>query len=306
MADPIKIAAFADMSGTLTAIGLSFSIEAGKGSRFPTTNDGSWNAFIYDDYYRDFATAYQNNAGECVRISARSTDTFTISSRAYLDPASKGAIAFTDTSKRYRVELNVNNDNFSTILAPTTFVKPILSEFSLKNNSAGVTATQTSRGIYLYQPGGISGANMNVLTKAKTGTYSIEIAFQICSPGSSVYQTYGFTWRDASGKLVLMQYVQNDGSMVVQKWSSPTTYVTDYVTPIGGFGVSAVGKIFWMKATMDAVNRTLSYSMDGEHWTQIYTGAFNDYMTPTEAGVAWESTNFGVQAFMHLYHWKEY
>lgn len=303
MADPVKIAAFANMVGTLSAVGTSFDVEAGKGARFPTTSDGSWNAFIYDDYYRDFATAYHAGAGECLRISARSTDTFTISNRAYIDPASKGAIAFTDTSKRYRVELNINNDNLSDLsglLAPSGgLVKPILTDLTWVNQSTA-TATQTNRGIYMEDPK-LTGDHFRILKKSQTGTYIFTVGFnQQIIGGSGVGLKTGIILRQSSdGKLIFFGLDSGNTTLKVYKFNSPGSISGEYAQQF----IQASYYTLWLRFVISASTRVASVAIDGENFLQVHTTTLTDFLTPDEIGLAVNSNASSVGG-AHYYSFK--
>lgn len=104
MADVPKLSAFSTLASGITAGASSLTVQSGHGARFPdTATDGAFNVCIYDSRYKNFDVAYRAGMGEVVRVTSRSSDTFTIT-RAQ---EGTSAVAFNTTGVTYRVEQNI-------------------------------------------------------------------------------------------------------------------------------------------------------------------------------------------------------
>lgn len=104
MADVPKLSAFSTLAAGIAADATSLTVASGHGARFPTTaSEGAFNICVYDSAYKNFDVAYRAGAGEVMRCTSRSTDTFTVT-RAQ---EGTSALAFNTAKKTYRVEQNM-------------------------------------------------------------------------------------------------------------------------------------------------------------------------------------------------------
>lgn len=106
MSDQVKNFAYSTTSAAVTAGATSFSVQSGHGARFPATSGGAYNLVVWNPQYPNASVAYQNSAAEIVRVTTRSTDTFSVITRAQ---EGTSAIAW---GADWRVEMNVTAKNF--------------------------------------------------------------------------------------------------------------------------------------------------------------------------------------------------
>lgn len=106
MSDQVKNFAYSTTTAAVTAVATSFSVQSGHGSRFPATSGGAYNLVVWNPIHGTAAIAANNSAAEIVRVTTRSTDTFSVITRAQ---EGTSAIAW---GADWRVEMNVTAKNF--------------------------------------------------------------------------------------------------------------------------------------------------------------------------------------------------
>ncbi len=109
--DQIQNFAIGQLLNGITAAATSAVVASGQGARFPDPADGEYNVVIWDTLYNSAAEAYWSSAAEIVRVTAKSTDTFTIT-RAQ---ESTTARAFNVSGHSYNFELNATTRLFDLI-----------------------------------------------------------------------------------------------------------------------------------------------------------------------------------------------
>ena len=139
----------------ITAAATSAVLESGQGTRFPDPTSGEYNVVIWDRLYNSAAEAYRAGAAEIVRVTAKSTDTLTIT-RAQ---ESTSAVALNTSGHEYDVELAATAKIFTDLntQGPTKLYAAVLSQSGTsaptvteaKNGFTGtMTLARTSAGIY--------------------------------------------------------------------------------------------------------------------------------------------------------------
>ena len=119
MSDQVKNGAYSTTTAAVTSVATSFSVQSGHGSRFSATTLSGYNLCVWNPNYPTFAIALQNSQAEIVRVTTRSTDTFSVIVRAR---EGTSAIAW---GVGWRVEENITADKFPVIAVTTGQVTSI-------------------------------------------------------------------------------------------------------------------------------------------------------------------------------------
>jgi hypothetical protein len=194
MSDQVKNFAYSTTTASVTAVATSFSVQSGHGARFPATSGGAYNLVVYNPIYPNASVAYQNSSAEIIRVTTRSTDTFSVITRAQ---EGTSAIAW---GADWRVEMNVTAKNFEDASATvsglvTTSAQSFAGAKTFRDNIlAGVASTTTGQ-ITLFNAsdsnevriladaGGYTGTRQITLPDV-TGTFVVGSAVNTVSPTS--------------------------------------------------------------------------------------------------------------------------
>ena len=180
-----------------------------------------------------------------------------------------------------------------------TFTPPELADFAWVNQGAA-TATESNGRIYLYAPA-VSGDQFRILKMTAPVTpYTVDIAFmpQLFNVD---YNQVGFAWRQGSdGKIVAIQYAQN-GSLAVHRFTNHTTWSAQ------AFAINThmpKTPVVWYRMADNGTNRTVSWSVDGNNWIQLFSEGRTTFLTADEIGFYADSNNASYPAAMTLLSWK--
>lgn len=136
-------------------------------------------------------------------------------------------------------------------------------------------------GLYLSTPGVVTGIS-GVYKTMPTSPYQIITAVSLLTIDNTGDTKLFMGWRNASSGALTGITIASDAEVDVQKWSDESTNDGSYITPIANsrFGN---GGIIWIKLYLnDTTDRTISLSYDGRVWTDLYTTAWDDYLTPND------------------------
>jgi hypothetical protein len=169
-------------------------------------------------------------------------------------------------------------------------------------NQGTATVDTSKGGIYLEGPAG-AGVNWRIRKKAKTAPYTITAGFIPFLWGNN--QRAGCCFRQSSdGKLVMLYFDNVNGyiSFTVENWTSETVFSATVLTRTG---VPCAAGMSWLRFADDNTNRIVSYSMDGQHFIQLFSVGRTSFLTADEVGFGVYETTNGAKVGMTLLSWKE-
>jgi len=159
-------------------------------------------------------------------------------------------------------------------------VEPDLDDFTWVNQGTA-TADDSHGGITLYDTARSDNHRMLVMTEPAT-PYTITACVLIRDPVTS-YAFGGLCWRDsASGKVVVFVHSsESGGSLRAGKWNSPTSYSAWYWNVTLGLAHG----LMWLRIADDGTSRICSWSVDGQHWSQVHSVSNTDFITADQVGI---------------------
>jgi hypothetical protein len=133
---------------------------------------------------------------------------------------------------------------------------------------------------------------VDTITRGATSKYELVVRLRRDFPLIS-WATTGLILRDGSGGGSVMFILDNDSCVGLNKnvytndtsFSSVSALLSFANHPSSDTANGPWAPDIWMKVTDDNVNRTFSYSLDGEQWVDVLTESNTSGVTPTQVGV---------------------
>lgn len=174
----------------------------------------------------------------------------------------------------------------------STFTDPTLTTFSWVNQAAASVATNTYNGVNVITLSGASASN-NVSARVTTYTtppYTCTLC--LTSPlsfgGAAIV---GMCLYDSgSAKSIIFGYTNGIGNLVVFSYATVTS--ADNAVFVS-FENPNLYEISYLRISDNATTRTYSMSIDGIYFRPFFSELTNTFLTPTDIGVAINSTNTG-------------
>ena len=179
----------------------------------------------------------------------------------------------------------------SLMLAPASLTPPVLSSLTW-GNQGSATASYNGGGALRMASPGVTGVGANVValyksTPATPWTLTIGVV-----PGDGANSDHGneaglFLRESSTGKILGVWVGTNSSGaapiIIGDRYSSYTTFVTQ---AIGSYNVWP-SPVAWLQAKDDGTNITISVSIDGQTFKQIYQESVTASFTsgPNQAGV---------------------
>lgn len=178
----------------------------------------------------------------------------------------------------------------------------VLSDYSWTNQGSA-TVSDTNGFTYLYTPAA-SGNSAKLLTKSKTGNYTITMGI-IPNLRAASYASCGFVFRESSsGKLVTFFLLPYSSKFTVSKYSSPTSLYAAYTTS-ATYSAHDLPGMVWMRIYDDGTYRVCQWSPDGFHWINVHSVSRTDFITADEVGICVDSNSSTAYAAMNVLSWEE-
>ncbi|MCW1884024.1 hypothetical protein OKA04_04740 [Luteolibacter flavescens] len=200
-------------------------------------------------------------------------------------------------------------------------IAPLVASFSTGwVNQGTATATDIAAGGVLGQQGHLrlvksavgSGEQVSGLFKplsvSPTWSYTAVLSCRLPSTGN---HCMGIALREsASGKLIL--YPMRNAAFFVMKFNSPTAWsamggaekTMDAILP--GVGFTNPMPAQWVfRVTNNGTNIVFDVSPDGLVFTQIYSAAKADFITPNQVGLFIDPINNAAMTDLRCLHWAE-
>lgn len=172
-------------------------------------------------------------------------------------------------------------------------------------NQGTSTATDNGNSGTLISGQLVTTVNARILKKAALTTpYSIDVIWTFIQ-ALSVTTIAGFVWRNStSGKLVTFGFAALGTSVwefVDSQWNSPTAYSTQLVKTIPMLMSNML-----VRFSDDGTNRSISLSLNGKDFTQLYQEARTTFITPDEIGFFVETQSNEVAPQVNILSWYEH
>jgi hypothetical protein len=171
-------------------------------------------------------------------------------------------------------------------------------------NQGNATASDSGAGILLSATGYAS-ASMMLLAKAAPSTpYTVTFGILSNMTGNGANAILSVGFRDSvSGKCVLFEHYVTGGNLLVENWTTATTYS----------GVNFTGRamnqrqLYWLRIADNGTTRTYSISADGINFDTIGTDGHTNFMTPNQVvwGINNPNTSLTVPMSLNLISYKE-
>lgn len=179
--------------------------------------------------------------------------------------------------------------------------RPVDAQFSWVNQGSS-TVSDANGGLYLSGAGGTS-PNLRCRVKAQPAKpYKISARFALHSR-SVGSQFGGLLWRDSAGGGIVTAYINNNSTLVVAKYTNPTTLSANYTSvALSNFVVNG---IFFVRIEDDNTNRIVSLSPDGYNWLPVHTVGNTDFITADQVGFCANPSTSTSPTALWLHHWEE-
>jgi hypothetical protein len=173
-------------------------------------------------------------------------------------------------------------------------------------NDTGCTFAANSAGTMVLTAPTSSGQNVRVEARALPHASSdFTVIAQVRTLGAASGNGWiGIGFRESStGKLVFIS-LWKTGSVVVTRYTNPTTFAADY-TNIHGTSNAWVGKRMWLKIARSGANRTFSISANGIDWQQVISQSWTLDFTPDQVFFGLNVLNANLGDIGELLSWQE-
>jgi hypothetical protein len=179
--------------------------------------------------------------------------------------------------------------------------RPIDAGFSWANQGSS-TISDANGGLYLTAAAGAA-PNLRCRVKAQPGKpYKITARFALHSRTVG-NQLGGLLWRDSAGGGLVTAHINNNATLVIAKYSSPTALSANYFSAaLNNFVVNGV---FFLQLEDDSANRIVSISPDGYNWMQVHSVGNTDFITADQIGFFASPASGTVPTGLWLHHWDE-
>jgi hypothetical protein len=179
--------------------------------------------------------------------------------------------------------------------------RPVDGQFSWVNQGSS-SVSDANGGLYLTASAGAS-PNLRCRVKAQPSKpYKIGARFALHSRTVGA-QFGGMLWRDSVGGGLVAAYINNNATLVVAKYSSPTALSANYTSvALTNFVVNGV---FFMQIEDDSTNRIVSISPDGYNWMQVHSVGNTDFITADQVGFFASPATGAIPSALWLHHWEE-
>lgn len=170
-------------------------------------------------------------------------------------------------------------------------------------NQGGATVTTTNGGIHLSAPAN-AGDSLRIREITAPATpYTITVRFlPLLYPEN--FHSIGLCFRASGAGTIQTFHLNQNGSLQVSKWNSPTSFSADYVGPLAAVQIyGAAGLCF--QISDDGTNRICRYSTDGVNFLQLHSVGRTDFLTADRIGFFADSNNAAHAAGITLLHWKQ-
>jgi hypothetical protein len=180
------------------------------------------------------------------------------------------------------------------------YTDPILGDFSWINQDTA-TADDTYGGIFMTALA-VGGDQLRILKQTAPSTpWTLTVAL-IPQMYKYNYNQCGIGFRQSSdGKLISFTVAANAPEMVINKWDSPSTYNSGYLSVNwNNLGSPCV----WLRLEDDGVDRIMSWSLNGVYWTEHHSVGRTDFLTADEIFMYVDSNHATYPASCLFLSWK--
>lgn len=181
-------------------------------------------------------------------------------------------------------------------------VPPVIDDFTWFNQGSSVINDDYVAAWVTCAAG--SNPNVRGLVKAQPAKpYKIDVlcAYQSGAVGS---QFGGVCWRDSAGGGLVVAQVNNNSTIVIQKYTSPTALSANYAS-VALSNYAQVSVPVFIRLEDNNTSRIVSVSVDGKHWQAIHTIGNTDFITANQVGFVANPSTGSVGTNLWLTHWRE-